>query len=158
MAGVVPKMCYYGETKVVALGKEKGGRYALEYNLFCGKWDEKKDGYFNSGKHLGQTARREFEEEAGFSFAARCDVNTMCKPAYWHNGTPFWVGTLRNGTSRKHFYPTQEISSVQYFPVSEFLQTVDKRHIMLKDVDGNLHNVSVFAYEVIQAMKKRNLL
>ena len=148
MAGVVPKMFYYkrrgGQTEVivvVALGKETGGTNAWKYNLFCGKWDKKKDRYFKgTDKHLGKTARREFEEEAGLSFAARCDVDTMCKPAYWHYGTPFWIGTLRNGTSRRHFKPTQEISNVQYFPVSEFLQPVDKRHIMLKDVDGNHHN------------------
>lgn len=125
----------------------------MSYNLFCGGW-KPQDGFFKlpNKKHLGQTAKREFQEEAGCSFASRCDVNTMCKPAYWHNGTPFWVGTLQNGTSRRHFNKTHEISQVQYFPVSEFMHPVDKRHIMLKDVDGNHHNVSVFAYEVIRTM------
>jgi len=151
-AGVIAFLVYrkHGKTmRVIALGRERGGRYRGQFSLFCGGR--------RPGESPVETARRELGEEAGSRVAG--SVRLDPGRSLMMGTTTIFVAELPRGTSRRDFIPNSEMSEFQYFELDLFPSNYRSRDpIVIADIDGVMRTVSYFATQTVSKARALRLL
>lgn len=154
--GVILLNNYYNRNKyAVLLGKERGGKYAGEYNLCAGSVEKCDNSCYI------ETARREILEEFKIDLYKSKDFdkvfkNTSGKIRYiMHNSNPIFIGII-SGFKRKDLNDKikKDNNNVKISRSLQEIENVDYFWLNGTQIENNIHNVSSFASSI---MKKINV-
>ena len=157
--GVILLNNYYNCNKyAVLLGKEKGGRYAGEYNLCAGSVEKCDNSCYIA------TARREMLEEFKLDLHKSSDFDKVFKNSsgkvryIMHNSNPVFIGVI-SGIKRKDLNDKikKDNSNTKLSHSLREMDNVDYFWLNGTQIENNVHSVSSFASSVMNRIDVKKL-